>query len=106
MRKMFFVMILVMVFSFPVSALDLAAPQVPEQYSAFMPSQPQNLWEGILEMLRDGLLYFRPDLREAASICLSVGAVVMLASLVQNFPGVSQRYMDLGARDIRVQTLY
>ena len=97
MRKIVFLLVLVAMLSAPVSALDLEAPRVPEQYSAFMPSEPQNLGEGLLEILREALLYFRPDLREAASICLSVGAVVMLASLVQNFPGVSQRYMDLGA---------
>ena len=97
MRKIVFLLVLVAMLSAPVSALDLEAPRVPEQYSAFMPSEPQNLGEGLLEILREALLYFRPDLREAASICLSVGAVVMLASLVQNFPGGSQRYMDLGA---------
>ena len=97
MRKLVFLLVLVSIFRFPVSALDLEAPRVPDQYSAFIPSDPKNLGEGILEMLREALLYFRPDLREAVSICMSVGAVAMLTSLLQNFPGVSQRYMDLGA---------
>ena len=97
MRKLLFLIAAMLMLSVPVSALDLEAPRVPDPYSAFMPSDPQNLGEGLMEMVQDALLYFHPDLREAASICLSVGVVVVLASLVQNFPGMSQRYMDLAA---------
>ena len=97
MRKILFLLVWAMLLALPVSALDLEAPSVPAGYSALMPSEPENLGEGLLEMLRDGLLHFRPDLREAASTCLSIGAVVVLVSLVRNLPGVSQRYMDLGA---------
>ena len=97
MRKIVFLLLWILAFAFPVSALDLEAPKVPDRYSAFMPSEPQNLGEGLLEIVRDAVLYFRPDLKEAVTVCLSVGAVVILASMVQSFPGISQRYMDLGA---------
>ena len=97
MRKILFLLASLLMLSFPVAALDLEAPRVPCQYSVFMPSEPENLGEGLMEILRDGLLYLRPDLREAAASCLSVGVVMLLVSLVQNFPGLSQRYMDLGA---------
>lgn len=97
MRKILILLVSIWMIHIPVSALDLEAPRVPDGYSAFMPSDPQNLGEGLLEILKDAVLYFRPDLREAATNCLSVGAVAILVSLVQNFPGVSQRYMELGA---------
>ena len=97
MRKLWFLIVSILMLILPVSALDLEAPRVPDRYSAYMPSEPQNLGEGLLELLRDGLFYFRPDLKEAVSICLSVGVVIIFASMFQNFPGVSQRYMDLGA---------
>lgn len=97
MRKFLFMMLSVLLLSISVSALDLEAPKVPEAYSAYMPSEPQNLGEGLWEMIRDALLHFRPDLREATACCLGAGAVMVLASLFQNLSAVPQRYGDLVA---------
>ena len=72
--------VLLMLVTIPVSALDLEAPKVPEEASAFMPSEPENLAEAVLEMIRDGILYCRPDLKEAARISVGIIAVVMLLS--------------------------
>ena len=72
--------VLLMIVTIPVSALDLEAPKVPEEASAFMPSEPDNLAEAVLEMIRDGILYCRPDLKEAARISVGIIAVVMLLS--------------------------
>ena len=90
-------MILAMVtcLTIPVSALDLNAPEIPEKAAAFMPTEPDNLAEALLEMLRDGILYCRPDLREAVRICIGVFAVVILLSILRNIPGHSARYGDL-----------
>ena len=81
----------------PVSALELEAPKVPEGASAFMPSEPENLAQALLEMIRDGLLHCRPDLKEAARISVGVIAVVMILSIVRNIPGRCSRCADLTA---------
>lgn len=81
----------------PVSAVDLQAPRVPEEASAFMPSEPDNLAEALLEMIRDGILYCRPDLKEAARISVGVFAVVMLLSILRNVPGRCGKFADLAS---------
>ena len=91
----FFILIPVLVM--PVSALDLEAPKVPESASAYMPDNPDNLAEAVLEMIRDGILYCRPDLKEAAKISVGILAVVMLLSVFRSVSGVCERYGDLAA---------
>lgn len=97
MRKFLILSVLLMIVTIPVSALDLEAPKVPEEASAFMPSEPDNLAEAVLEMIRDGILYCRPDLKEAARISVGIIAVVMLLSILGNIPGSCARYGDLAA---------
>ena len=88
-------MVLFALLAMPVSALDLEAPQVPERASAFMPSEPENLAEALLEMIRDGILYCRPDLKEAVRISVGVIAVVMLLTILRNMTGRCTGYADL-----------
>ena len=97
MRKFLILSFLLTFLTMPVSALDLDAPKVPEGASAFMPSEPDNLAEAVLEMILDGILYCRPDLKEAVRISVGVMAVVMLLSILGNIPGPCQRYGDLAA---------
>ena len=95
MRKLFIFLSILGLLAMPVSALDLEAPEVPERASAFMPSEPDNLAEALMEMIWDGILYCRPDLKEATRISLGVFSVVMLLSILRNIPGKSSRYADL-----------
>ena len=97
MRKLLIVFVLLGLLIMPVSALNLEAPPVPEKASAYMPSEPENLAEAILEMFLDGILYCRPDLKEAAGSCLGVVAVVMLLTMLRSIPGKSSQYADLAS---------
>ena len=97
MRKFLIFCLLIGLLATPVSALDLEAPTVPEGASAFMPSEPENLAEAVLEMIRDGILYCQPDLKEAVRIAVGVMAVVMAVSVLRTIPGSCQRYGDLAA---------
>lgn len=90
-------LMLIFLLSVPVRALDLTAPEVPEYAEKFMPQQPDNFAQGLLEVLRDALLSIRPDLKEAASVCLRISAVVMAVSLLRTFPGASEKTANLAA---------
>ena len=87
--------ILAVLLAMPVSALELTAPEVPDRAEKFMPDDPGNFAEGLLEVLRDALLAVRPDLKDAASVCLSVTAMVMAVSLLRALPGTSEKTVDL-----------
>lgn len=79
----------------PVQAQALTAPSVPEYAEKFMPPQQENFMQGLLEVLRDALFSIRPDLKEAAAVCLSIVSVVIGISLLRSFPGNSEKTATL-----------
>lgn len=95
MRKFVIVFFLLTMLITPVSALELTAPEIPKEYEKFMPSNQENFADGLFEVLRDALMYILPDLKEAASICFQIIAVVMLISLVRTFPGAFGKTVNL-----------
>lgn len=95
MRKIVLFLILVILLATPVSALDITAPEAPESAQALIPSNRESFGQGLLEVLRDALGYFRPDLKEASGVCLGVVAVVMAVSILRSFPGTAERAADL-----------
>ena len=76
MRRIFIVIFLILTIAYPVNALELEAPQVPEFAEEFMPPEPQNLQEGIRALLLQALQHIRPDLKTASSVCISITAVI------------------------------
>lgn len=95
MRRIIIAVMLIILLTSPVCALELTAPEVPEHAERFMPAQRENFAQGLLEVLRDALMYIRPDLKEAASVCLRIAAVVMAVSLLRTFPGASEKTANL-----------
>lgn len=86
---------LVLFLAAPVSAMDLEAPTVPESGKEFMPSSPENFGQGLMEVFRDALMHFTPNLKEGASACLGLTASVMIVSIVKTLPGSAVRAADL-----------
>lgn len=95
MSRIVCVLTLILLLAVPASAAELNAPAVPDSAKAYMPSNQESFGEGLLEVLRDALVYFRPDLREASEVCLSILAAVMLASLLESFPGTPRKTVTL-----------
>ena len=95
MRRFFIVVILMSVLIVPVYAQELHAPTVPNRAEKFMPDDQENFAQGFWKVLREALLSIRPDLKEAASVCLSIAVVVMSISLLRTFPGTSERTVNL-----------
>lgn len=95
MRILAWILLLSLLFVIPVSALDITAPTVPKSAQHMMPSPRESFGAGLLEVLRDALMYFRPDIREASSVCLAVIAAVMLTTLVGAFSEGSAKLVRL-----------
>ena len=83
MRRIGLILTILACMSIPVQALDLMAPTVPGvEYS-----ENQSFSEAVLEILRDAVSHFQPDLREAAGVCMTVLAAVAVLSILSNLPG-------------------
>lgn len=97
MRRILFALILILSLAIPAGAQELTAPTVPEHAEKFMPQNRENFAQGLWEVLRDAVGYIRPDLKEAASVCLRIASVIMAVSLLRSFPGTSERTANLAA---------
>lgn len=95
MRILAISLLLIVLFVVPVSALEITAPTVPREAQHLMPSPRKSFGAGLLEVLRDALMYFRPDLREASGACLGVAATVMLTTLIGAFSEGSVKTVHL-----------
>lgn len=95
MRKLMMTLVLILALAAPVHALDLQAPAVPEEAERFMPDEQENLGQALLGLIRDGVLYLSPNLKEACGGCLGILAAVMIVSVVKIFPGAPQRTADM-----------
>lgn len=95
MKRILMAMLLMAMLAVPVSAQELTAPTVPPRAEKFMPTDQNNFAQGLLEVLRDALLSIRPDLKDAAAVCLGIAAVVMAVSLLRTFPGASEKCANL-----------
>lgn len=66
----------------PVYALDYTAPQAPAGVEKYIPEENTSFGEGLWYVFKTTILDLRPDVQEAATSCLSILAVMLLASVV------------------------
>ena len=63
--------------------IPITAPRVPAFAESMMPERAQTFGEGLWELLTEATEVLNPSLAEAASVCLSLIAVVLLISIVE-----------------------
>lgn len=95
MRFIISLILLLTMIPMPVSALEIQAPKIPKAAEEMMPEETASFGAGLLELLRKGLMKIRPDLEDAAQICLSIVAGVMLVSLTKAVSGCASQAADL-----------
>lgn len=95
MKRLTILLALVLLLSGRAAALELTAPTVPSAGAERMPSQTESFGEALLEILGDAISYFRPDLKEAATSCVTVLAAVMSLAVLSVFPGHQKGVAEL-----------
>ena len=85
MRKCIISLLMVSFLAFSVSALDFAAPTVPNDAEQYMPQEQETFGEGLWYILKTALFRLRPNLADASRTCLSVIAAVLLIRIVGDF---------------------
>lgn len=95
MRKVIYAIMLVIILTTPVFAMEFTAPEAPENAQRYMPEKTQSFADDLLYVIKAAVKEIRPDLAAAASVCVSLVAITVLASLLQSFPGASSRIVNL-----------
>lgn len=95
MRKTVILLLLVFFLASPVSAAEFTAPTVPESVEDLMPDRAESFGEGLFMILKDVIPLIRPDLKQAAQVCLAVIAITLMISLLQGFSEPTKQTADL-----------
>lgn len=94
-RLIIFAMILMIAFPLQVNAMDIEPPSVPHSAEEYMPENTESFMQGVWYILKNAVRDILPEIYEAAGLCLSIFAVVLLTSFVDSFSGVSGKVLHL-----------
>lgn len=97
MKRFFTIIMMISMLIFPVSAMELTAPTVPESGREIMPDDTESFGEGLWEIAKSAISALRPELAEACRTCLALFGTVLLLSLFQSFSGMASRVVQLVA---------
>lgn len=89
------IILILFLIPFPVRAIDIQAPQVPESGTAFMPNETQSFADGLWSIIKDAAAALKPAITEAARICSSVIAAVILCAIIKSFPCSPSKTVEL-----------
>lgn len=95
MKKCAVGLMIVLLLALPARALDFTAPPAPEGAQELMPAETESFGSGVWKIFKAAVARLKPDLSEAAGVCLSLCAVVLLASTVEGMPGNSKQVTRL-----------
>lgn len=91
MRKLIILLLFGFLCTVPVSAMDFIAPTAPEAAEDLMPAETESFAEGLWSILKTAISKIAPDVTAAAGCCMTVIAVVIIASLLNAMPGSSKK---------------
>ena len=76
-------MLLLNLLIYPVSALEIEAPEAPGAASELMPHKVDSFAEGLSEIAQNAVKLIRPDLMEAAELCVGIAGAVIILTIVE-----------------------
>lgn len=95
MRRIVILILVVVTIAIPVSAMEFTAPEAPESAKEYMPNESASFAKDLWYIIKKAISEFYPSLSEAAGVCVSILAVVMLVSVLQGLTGMSTRTVEL-----------
>lgn len=90
MKKLIFIIALILALAPTANAIEFTAPPVPESAEDLMPQEPETFSQGLWKIMKEGLQKIQPVLADAAEICLSLIAITILTSFVTIIPGADR----------------
>ena len=105
MKKLIILLFFMFLLSAPVSARELAPPQVPEAGKAYIQEEAQTLEEGLSHLIKQAFRLLRPDLAEAAKVSLGVVAAVLMVGILQTCSNGTKGASDFAGSAVIVSML-
>ena len=95
-RRVLIFVILVILLSLPVRAMDFSPPPAPDSAREYLPEEADSFGEGLWNVLKAAIAALEPSLQEAAGCCVRLfGALLLTAVVGQFLKGGASQAMDL-----------
>ncbi len=95
MRRIILLILIAGFFIIPVKAMDFTAPEAPDDVEEYIPEDSQSFAEDLWFVIKTAISKLQPSLAEASGVCLSLIAIVLLTSLLQNITNNAQHTVQL-----------
>lgn len=95
MRRVLFAIIVLSTLIMPVRAMDFTAPSAPDEAEKYMPSESASFSKDLLHIIKSALEAYRPDIAQAASVCVNLIAVTLLGSIAGAFSDSAKKTAQL-----------
>ncbi len=96
MKRLITLILLIVLLSMPVSAMEFNAPTAPESAEHFLPDSSTSFSQDLWYIIKKAISALYPSIAESAGTCVTVVIIVMLISLLEGFKGISAKAVDLG----------
>lgn len=97
MRYFIFCIALITLLTVPVRASEWTAPEAPDSAQGLMPVETESFGQGLWKIVTAAVKALEPELAEAAKICLSLVAVMLLSAILRSIQGTSDYVIEFSA---------
>lgn len=84
MRKCVIGILVFILLTIPVSAMEFTAPPVPDGVEQYMPEDEESFADGLWYIVKRAISSWMPELRDELGVCFSLAAAVLLMSILSN----------------------
>ena len=95
MKRFILLIVIILLFTTKVNALDISAPTAPEAAQELMPAQQGSFGGDLWYIIKNAVAELSPGIRSTAEICLSIIAVMLIVVMVKDLSGLSARTVEL-----------
>lgn len=89
MRKLIILIVILVLIALPVSAMEFTAPSAPDTVEDYIPEESASFTEDLWFVIKSAISRLQPSVAEAAGICVSVIAVILLMSILKSFASIA-----------------
>lgn len=97
MSRLIILVGIILCLAIPVSAEEYTMPAVPDAAQDLMPVETTSFGKDLWKIIQEATQRLHPELVKAAGLCVSVFAIVLLLSIMQTMPGVTESVVRLVA---------
>lgn len=97
MNKLVIAIFLFFALPLQVCATEYTPPVAPDSAQKYMPQETDNFGEGLLFVLQKAFDYIDPAVSEAAGVCISTIAIIVIISMTENVTAAPKQVIELVA---------